>query len=96
MLFLNSNGTVKASQKISSFQGGLSASGVSLDGIDLFGVSVASVGDVDGDFVCVGRGMTTEEIPVLLNLRSVTGMSADGGARVLYGGKCIAFRMGRE
>ena len=57
VLFLNSNGTVKASQKISSTQGGLTASGVSLDNEDFFGASVASVGDVDGDTVtdiCVG------------------------------------------
>jgi hypothetical protein len=41
-------GTVKAAQKISSTEGGLNASGVSLEDDDRFGFSVASVGDLDG------------------------------------------------
>ncbi|MCP5031029.1 MAG: hypothetical protein GY939_04440, partial [Actinomycetia bacterium] len=46
VLFLNADGTVKAEQKISSTTGGLAGP---LDNSDLFGVSVAGVGDVDGD-----------------------------------------------
>ncbi len=48
VLFLNSNGTVKAEQKISNTAGSL---GVSLDANDHFGKSVAALGDVDGDGV---------------------------------------------
>ena len=48
ILFLNADGTVKASQKISDTAGGFA--GV-LDDDDLFGVSVASLGDLDGDGV---------------------------------------------
>jgi len=46
VLFLNADGTVKAHQKISATQGGFS--GV-LDDTDLFGISVCSPGDLDGD-----------------------------------------------
>ncbi len=46
VLFMNSNGTVRAEQKISDTAGGFN--GV-LDNEDHFGVSVASLGDVDGD-----------------------------------------------
>ncbi|MCP4963084.1 MAG: hypothetical protein GY925_27935, partial [Actinomycetia bacterium] len=46
VLFLNANGTVKAEQKISSTTGGLTGP---LDNTDYFGVSVAGIGDVDGD-----------------------------------------------
>ncbi|MCP3857706.1 MAG: hypothetical protein GY698_23775, partial [Actinomycetia bacterium] len=46
VLFLNADGTVKAEQKTSSTTGGLTGP---LDDSDLFGVSVAGVGDVDGD-----------------------------------------------
>ena len=46
ILFLNSDGTVKSEQKISDTQGGFM--GV-LHDVDLFGVSVASLGDLDGD-----------------------------------------------
>ncbi|MBW8050815.1 MAG: hypothetical protein FVQ77_10870, partial [Cytophagales bacterium] len=46
ILFLNSNGTVKLSQKISDTQGNFT--GI-LDDSDLFGRSVASLGDLDGD-----------------------------------------------
>lgn len=46
VLFLNSNGTVKTHQKISSTQGGFSGP---LDNADLFGRSVSSLGDLDGD-----------------------------------------------
>ncbi|MCP4958647.1 MAG: hypothetical protein GY925_05180, partial [Actinomycetia bacterium] len=46
VLFLNADGTVKAEQKISSTTGGLTGP---LDNSDDFGVSVAGVGDLDGD-----------------------------------------------
>ena len=46
VLFLNSDGTVKSEQKISDTAGGFL--GV-LANFDLFGVSVASLGDLDGD-----------------------------------------------
>ena len=46
ILFMNPNGTVKSKQKISSTAGGL---GVTMDTGDQFGVSIASVGDLDGD-----------------------------------------------
>jgi FG-GAP repeat len=48
VLFLNRNGTVKSHQKISALAGGFT--GV-LDLRDSFGVSVASLGDLDGDGV---------------------------------------------
>ena len=48
ILFLNSDGTVKAYQKISNTEGGFT--GV-LDDADQFGVSVAFLGDLDGDGV---------------------------------------------
>ncbi|MCP3939788.1 MAG: hypothetical protein GY708_30975, partial [Actinomycetia bacterium] len=46
VLFLNADGTVRAEQKISSTTGGLTGP---LDNSDFFGVSLAGVGDVDGD-----------------------------------------------
>jgi len=46
ILFLNADGTVKSHQKISDIQAGFT--GV-LDNSDLFGQSVASLGDIDGD-----------------------------------------------
>ena len=48
ILFLNANGTVKAQQKTSATQGGFSGS---LNFFDLFGFSVAALGDLDGDGV---------------------------------------------
>ena len=48
ILFLNSDGTAKAHQKISATQGGFT--GVLNNGAD-FGTSVASLGDLDGDGV---------------------------------------------
>ena len=48
MLFLNTDGTVKSHQKISDTEGGFT--GI-LDNGDVFGVSVASLGDLDGDGV---------------------------------------------
>ena len=48
VLFLNPNGTVKSHQKISNTQGGFAGL---LDDFDNFGVSVASLGDLDGDGV---------------------------------------------
>ncbi|MCP4958788.1 MAG: hypothetical protein GY925_05895, partial [Actinomycetia bacterium] len=46
VLLLNTDGTVKAEQKISDTAGGLTGS---LGGSDFFGFSVAGVGDLDGD-----------------------------------------------
>lgn len=46
ILFLNSNGTVKSYQKIAQNLGGL---GNILGGADVFGTSVASIGDINGD-----------------------------------------------
>lgn len=48
ILFLNANGTVKASQRISSSIGGL---GVVLPDFEWFGTSIAGLGDFDGDSV---------------------------------------------
>ena len=48
VLFLNTDGTVKSHQKISDTQGGFT--GI-LDDVDVFGGSVASLGDLDGDGV---------------------------------------------
>ncbi|MFK7898564.1 MAG: DUF4215 domain-containing protein [Myxococcota bacterium] len=48
ILFMNADGTVRANQKISNTAGGFT--GV-LGNFDFFGVSVASLGDVDGDGV---------------------------------------------
>ena len=48
MLFLNPDGTVKSHQKISDHEGGFT--GI-LDDVDRFGISVASLGDLDGDGV---------------------------------------------
>jgi hypothetical protein len=47
VLFMNANGTVKASQKIASGVGG----GPTLANVDVFGVGLASLGDLDGDQV---------------------------------------------
>ncbi|MCP4967634.1 MAG: hypothetical protein GY926_20675, partial [bacterium] len=44
VLFLNSDGTVKAEQKISDTAGGLTTA---LDDTDYFGISVSGIGDVD-------------------------------------------------
>ena len=48
ILFLNPNGTVKSHQKISETEGGFAGD---LEYGDLFGLSVASLGDIDGDGV---------------------------------------------
>ena len=48
VLFLNTDGTVKSHQKISDTQGGFT--GI-LDDDDRFGISAASLGDLDGDGV---------------------------------------------
>ena len=47
VLLMNTNGTVKSAQKIASGIGG----GPTLADLDMFGVSVASLGDLDGDAV---------------------------------------------
>lgn len=48
ILFLNDDGTVEHEQKISATAGGF---GGALDATDLFGISIASLGDLDGDGV---------------------------------------------
>ena len=48
VLFLDGDGTVKAEQKISDTQGGFTGA---LDNGDVFGSSVATLGDLDGDGV---------------------------------------------
>jgi hypothetical protein len=48
VLFLNTDGTVKSHQKISSTEGSFTGT---LDDGDVFGASVASLGDLDGDGV---------------------------------------------
>ncbi|MCZ6445304.1 MAG: integrin alpha, partial [Planctomycetota bacterium] len=48
ILFLNSDGTVKSHQKISDTQGGFTGT---LDDCDRFGISLAGLGDHDGDGV---------------------------------------------
>ena len=48
ILFMNSDGTVKAHQKISDTQGNFTGT---LDDSDYFGSSVTSLGDLDGDGV---------------------------------------------
>ena len=47
IVFMNTDGTVKGQQKISDTQGGFPAG--SLSNTDVFGCSVASLGDLDGD-----------------------------------------------
>jgi len=48
ILFLDTDGTVKSFQKISDLEGGFTGT---LDNFDIFGISVASLGDLDGDGV---------------------------------------------
>ena len=48
ILFMNANGTVKSHQKISDTEGNFTGM---LDNSDLFGISVAVLGDLDGDSV---------------------------------------------
>lgn len=48
ILFMNSDGTVDRSQKISDTEGGFTGE---LDDNDVFGISASSLGDVDGDGV---------------------------------------------
>ena len=48
ILFLNKDGTVKAEQKISNSNGGLTET---LDALDRFGTGVDGIGDLDGDGV---------------------------------------------
>jgi hypothetical protein len=50
LIFLNTDGTVKSSQKISQSYGGLS-SFFTLADSDMFGMSIALLGDLDGDGV---------------------------------------------
>ena len=46
ILFLNTDGTIKTHQKISSTQGNFTGT---LDDVDFFGISVASIGDLNND-----------------------------------------------
>ena len=71
VLFMNSNGTVKSSQKIADNTGGFS---VTLTDDDRFGQSVAGIGDVDNDGV--------EDIAVGASLDD-TGGTARGAIYVL-------------
>ena len=48
ILFMNDDGTVKSHQKISDTAGGFTGT---LDDFDVFGFSVANMGDIDGDGV---------------------------------------------
>lgn len=48
ILFLNSNGTVSAQQKINDYNGNF---GVTLDNSDYFGYGLANIGDIDDDGV---------------------------------------------
>ncbi len=48
VMFLDTDGSVKSHQKISDTEGGFTGA---LDDLDLFGVSLASLGDLDGDGV---------------------------------------------
>lgn len=85
ILFMNSDGTVKAEQKISYTDGGFAGS---LDDNDFFGTAVVSAGDMDGNGVidlAVGAShdddggpnkgavwmlfMTSIEIPVLVDIK---------------------------
>ncbi len=66
VLFMNANGTVKSSQKIASGTGG----GPTLANGGRFGVSVASLGDLDGD------GMTDLTIGAYLDATGGTGRGA--------------------
>jgi hypothetical protein len=71
VLFLNSNGTVKAHQKIASGTGGFG----SLVDIDQFGYAVAGVGDLDGDGVeDIAVGVSEED----------TGGTGRGAVYVLF------------
>jgi hypothetical protein len=49
VLFLNADGTVKSHQKVSDTQGGFTGA---LVDEDYFGISMTSLGDLDGDGVC--------------------------------------------
>jgi len=73
VLFLYPNGTVKSHQKISNDEGNFSGT---LEVGDLFGYSVASLGDLDGD------GVT--DIAVGLNMCYGEGCSGTGAVWVLF------------
>ena len=71
VLFMNANGTVKSAQKIASGMGG----GPTLADSDMFGVSMASLGDLDGD------GVTDLAVGAF---RDDTGGSGRGAVHVLF------------
>ncbi|MCP3938448.1 MAG: hypothetical protein GY708_24135, partial [Actinomycetia bacterium] len=59
VLFMNPDGTIKAEQKISDTQGGLTET---LEAFDEFGQSVAGIGDLDGDgIVDLAVGARTDD-----------------------------------
>lgn len=59
IVFMNMNGTVKGQQKISATEGGFTGT---LFGADLFGYSVTSLGDINGDGTTdVGTGATYDD-----------------------------------
>jgi hypothetical protein len=71
LLFLNANGTVKASQKIASGVGG----GPVIANLDFFGGSVANLGDLDGDGITeLAVGASGDD----------TGGTGRGAAYILY------------
>ena len=71
VLFMNSGGTVKSSQKIASGVGG----GPVLSDFDVFGVSAAALGDLDGD------GVTELAVGAMFD---DTGGAGRGAAYVLF------------
>ena len=58
ILFMNADGTVKSHQKISDTQGNFTGT---LDDADYFGISVANIGDLNGDGVQSGLMQTMME-----------------------------------
>ncbi|MEZ5327664.1 MAG: FG-GAP-like repeat-containing protein [Verrucomicrobiales bacterium] len=51
ILFMNADGSVKSTTKISATSGGLASAGVTLSAGQFFGYAVTSIGDLDGDSV---------------------------------------------
>ncbi len=96
VLFLNSDGTAKSTAKIASGTGG----GPTLANTDVFGISVANVGDLNGDGVTdiavgakfddTGGAGTNRGALYLLNLNAAgTAVSSSKIANALNGGPLI-------